>query len=209
MTIQHHLHDAHHDLTWLAGALARALFARADAHEVVLAALERMAECDFSTPPVRLRPALADACRWLPETLTVAFGHAEEMALALAAAMEHLHWRPLRKDGDGAVARVVGTEGPLVCARARVDILVAGPGTVVPWTERSLLYVLAGRVRVAEEHGIFRHLSAGDVALVATGENNGDRGGLSVAEQKPLLAALLARGDDGHEEAPFARLLRG
>ncbi len=213
MTIQHLTDDAHHDLTWCAGALARALFARAEAHEAVLPALEKLAACDFSAPLKQVRPALARPCRWLPEALTAALAHAEELTMALAASLEHLHWRaPEAERGeDWAVASLLGPQGPLASAEGGVEVLVAGPGVTARCErDRTLLFVLAGEARVRDEHGALRHVDAGAVAVsVAPASPNGAAQAIVEAVGRaPLLAMLLAVGDASGDSL-FSRAIHG
>ena len=184
MTIQQTARDAHHDITWLIGALARALFARADQCEAAIPALERIAGCDFGAPLTSLRPALADACRHLPQATIAALVVAEEPAMALAACLEHLHWRDA--GADWAIADVLGPEGPVRHEAARLRLLVAGPGETVPLAAETLVFVLAGAAEIHDAVGARRHLEAG-AAHPAHGDLRNTR------SDAPLLAALFSR----------------
>ena len=175
--------DAHHDLTWLIGALARALHARRDVHSAILPALERMAGCDFNAPAAAMpAPRLAAACRRLPEAVMAALPVAEEVAQALAACIEHLSWR-----GDGAgwaVAEVLGPEGPVRCANGGIRVVIAAQDAVAPVAdERHLLFVLAGRAGYRDANGALCHVDAGGVADVGGHE-------LRASSSTPLLAVL-------------------
>lgn len=184
MTIQHTARDAHHDITWLIGALARALFERADACEAVIPALERIAGCDFGAPLMPVSPSLAHACRHLPQAAIAALAVAEEPAMALAACLEHLPWR----DGaaDWAMADVLGPDGPVLHDAARLRLLIAGPGETVPLAAETLVFVLAGAADIRDVEGALRHLKAGmahpahDVLRNARADT-------------PLLAAVISR----------------
>ncbi len=183
MTIQQAKHDAHHDITWLVGALARALFERADACDGVLPALEKVAACNFDAPLAPLTPALAPACRHLPQAAIAAMQTAEEVAMALAASLEYLRWQ-----GNGeawAAAQVMGPDGPVLHGQARMAMLVASPGAGVPLGESApLVFVLSGAATITDENGAMRHLSAGEVRTAHGGT-------LTAAGEAPLLAALL------------------
>ena len=200
MTLTEQRHDAHHDLTWLTGALARALFERAQDDAPTMAALQRVASCDFTAPLAGIRPGKAEACRWLPEAAIAALQEMEEPAMALAAALRHLSWRALPcAVGEAALADVLGTDGPLCCATGGLAVLIAAPdsditlpgesfgvrATTDPQAARpALLFVLAGEAAYADEHGALRHAGAGEIAHVA-----GER---LRSGTEPLLAAVLA-----------------
>ena len=177
--------DAHHDLTWLIGALARALHARRDMHSAILPALERVAGCDFNAPLADTAPRLAAACRRLPEAVVAALPVAEEVAQALAACIEHLDWRG--DDAQWAAAEVLGPEGPVRCANGGIRLVIAAQDAVAPVAdEQHLLFVLAGRAGYHDMHGALRQLDAGGVAVVGGHE-------LRACSSAPLLAVLLKR----------------
>ena len=183
MTIQQATRDAHHDITWLVGALARALFERADACDAVLPALEEVAACNFDAPLAPLMPSLAPACRHLPQAAIAAMKTAEEVAMALAASLEHLRWQG--NEEAWAAAQVMGPDGPVRHAQARLAMLVAAPGAGVPLGETApLIFVLSGTARVIDENDATRHLSAGEVRTAHGGT-------LAAAGEAPMLAALL------------------
>ena len=183
MTIQQATRDAHHDITWLVGALARALFERAETCGAVLPALEKVAACDFNAPLASLSPMLTPACRGLPEATIAALEVSEEAAMALAASLEHLRWQ-----GNGekwAAAQVMGPEGPVRHGQARLAMLVAEAGASVPLGETApLVFVLSGAARIMDETGALRHLAPGEVRAAHGGE-------VMVAGERPLLAAML------------------
>ena len=182
MTMLQATREAHHDITWLVGALARALFERADACAEVLPVLEKVAACDFNAPLAPVTPALAAACRHLPQATIAAMQTAEEVAMALAASLEHLCWQ-----GSGtawAAAQVMGPDGPVRHGQARLAMLVAAPETGVPLGNTApLVFVLSGTARILDENGAIRHLSPGEVLPAHGGE-------LAAAGDHPLLAAL-------------------
>ena len=185
MTIQQTTRDAHHDITWLVGALARALFQRAEDCEAIIPVLEEVADCDFNAPLAPVRPSLAHACRHLPQAAIAALEAAEEVAMALAACLEHLPWRD--GEADWAVTDVLGPDGPVRHDSARLCLLVAGPGTTVTLDgEGVLAFVLAGAADITDAAGALRHLRAG-MAHPARGDIR------SAHSRVPLLAALFLR----------------
>ena len=184
MTIQQAARDAHQDITWLIGALARALFKRADDCDAVLPALERIAGCDFNAPLAPVTPALGHACRHLPQAAIGALKVAEEAAMALAACLEHLPWRD--GDADWALAEVLGPEAPVRHMEARLRLLIAGPEVTVPLQENALVFVLSGAADIRDADGALRHLTAGE-AHPAKGEVK------NAQPRTPLLAALFLR----------------
>ncbi len=183
MTIQQATRDAHHDITWLVGALARALFERSETCGAVLPALEKVAACDFNAPLASLSPMLAPACRGLPEATIAALEVSEEAAMALAASLEHLRWQ-----GNGekwAAAQVLGPEGPIGHRQARMAVLVAEAGVVAPLGNTTpLVFVLSGAAQIVDENGALRHLAPGEVRAAHGGE-------LAVTGERPLLAVML------------------
>lgn len=183
MTIQQAGRDAHHDITWLIGALARALYARADDCAAVVPALEKIAGCDFNAPLASISPALTHACRHLPQAAIAALEVAEEAAMALAACLEHLPWQ----DGgtDWALAGVLGPEGPVRHDAAQLRLIIAGPETAVPLEEEALLFVLSGAAEIRDAGGALRHLKAG-MAHLAHGEIRNRE------PRAPLLAAVVS-----------------
>ena len=183
MIIQRTTQDAHHDVTWLVGALARALFERAETCDAVLPALEKLADCDFDAPLAPAAPALAPACRHLPQATVAAMETAEEAAMALAAALEHLRWRGERT--AWAAAQALGPEGPVRHTEARLAMLVVEAGASVPLGETTpLVFALSGTAEIEDENGATRHLAPGEVGVAHGGT-------LMVAGAQPLLAALL------------------
>ncbi len=205
MTIQHLVDDAHHDLTWFIGALARALFARAHAHEAVLPALERVASCDFSAPLTPLSPRLSAPCRLLPEALTLALAREEEMALALAASVEHLRWDTPNGE-DWATATVLGENGPVRSAQARVDVVIAAPeARALAPLNPALLFVLCGGAEVRDRLGALHHVRAGEVQLARGLQDMPAE--IRADGTTPLLAVMLATGS-AREDTPFGRILR-
>ncbi len=190
MTIQPRQHDAHHDLTWLIGALARALFVRLDGGGQPLTALRRLAACDFSAPPRQVTHAIAPACRWLPEALAAALLTAEEVAMALAAAHEHLCWRQAPEAAPAkaaASAAVLGMDAPLPWADGSLRMLLTAPQARLPFCASSttLLLTLSGEAAFRDAHGALRHAPAGEIAMLPAETHL-----MSVA-RAPLLAALL------------------
>ena len=195
MTVQESRHDAHHDLTWLAGALARAVFLRLNASSRVRRALEHLAACDLSLHDEMPSPALAPACRWLPEALTAALRGAEEAAMALAAAHEHLAWRAVPDVAPAraaATAQVAGAKGPLLCRRGRLRLLLTAPQARMPLRDddapantSQLLFVLAGEAAWRDEHGALRHVLPADGAIMPAGTH------IMSVSPTPLLAAVL------------------
>ena len=183
MTMQQAARDAHHDITWLVGALARALFERAEACTAVLPALEKVAACDFNAPLAPLTPALAPACRHLPQATIAAMQTSEEVAMALAASLEHLHWQ-----GSGAVwaaAQIMGPDGPMQHDSARMAMLVAEAGAEVPLGDTApLVFVLYGTAEIIDGNGALQHLAAGEVRTAHDGK-------VAALGEQPLLAALL------------------
>ena len=175
--------STHHDITWLVGALARALYERVEDCAAVLPALEKVATCDFSAPLASVQPALTPACRLLPQAAIAALETAEEAAMALAASLEHLRWQ-----GNGetwAAAQVLGPDGPVRHGQARMAVLVAAPGAVMPLGDAApLAFVLSGAAQIIDEHGAIRHLAAGEVRTA-------HGGAITAAGEAPLLTALL------------------
>lgn len=184
MTIQHAARDAHHDLTWLIGALARALFDRAAKCADAMPALEKIAGCDFDAPLASVRPSLAHACRHLPQATIAALEVVEEVAMALAACLEHLPWR--EGTSDWAMAEVLGPDGPVRHDSSRLRLLVAGPGATTPLAEETLVFVLAGMADLRDPQGALRHVRAGMAHVAQDMVTNAQ-------PDTPLLAAFFAR----------------
>ncbi len=184
MTVQQAARDAHHDITWLIGALARALFARADDCAAAVPALEKIAGCDFNAPLAPVTPSLGHACRHLPHAAIGALEVAEEVAMALAACLEHLPWRD--GEGDWALADVLGAEGPVRHDSAGLRLLIAGPETTTPLAEEALVFVLSGAADIRDAEGALRHLKAGEAHPAREAIMNAQ-------PRTPLLAGLFLR----------------
>ncbi len=193
MTLPAHRHDAHHDLTWLIGAVARTLFVQAHDDAAVMDALHGIAACNFDDQPIRSKRRMAAACKWLPVAAVEALEVAEEPAMALAASLQHLDWQPLpATDGEAARARVLGAAGPLNCPRAALSLLICEPGASATLPRDNgreepharVLFILAGEVAFTDAHGARRHARAGKV-VPWHGETCRSSG------KDPLLAVLL------------------
>ena len=131
MTVHTPQRDAHSELTWLVGALARALMQRAEKHVGVVPALHDLAQCDFTARALRAggergEQSAPEALRYLPEAVLAVAGQRRELAMALAASQEHLRWR--EADEGVLLAEVVGAQGALHCDVARLRVMLMAPG---------------------------------------------------------------------------------
>ncbi|GEM_PF-4399322 len=206
MTLQERHNDARDHLTWLIGALARALFRHAEHDATVMGALQRLAACSPGAAPLTSASNEAagradarkhhahriEACHFLPQAAVDALRHAQEAAMALAAALEHLRWQAM--GSAAAIAEVAGPEGRLLCNDAALRLLITAPGCRPPISalrlpgaaadEAPVLFVLSGAAHVQDVHGALRHVAAGQ-ALQAGSH------ALQADENAPLLACLL------------------
>lgn len=157
MTLHVTRDEIHADLTWLIGAIARAVHGCCRDNPGVLFMLHALAEADLSTGALKPLPQKsARACSHLPLALARLLAEQEEVAQALAGAWEHLRWRDLAS--HVAEAPVVGSDGPFVSARVSLSVLVLGEGARYPWPveqDRSRLHVaLLGRMNWTVENGM-------------------------------------------------------
>ncbi len=191
MAVAELLRETHEHLTWLTGALARALMARAETHAGIVPMLQRLAACDFSSAMVADGDggALpAELAPHLPQALLAALEEAQEVAMALAAAQEHLRWR--RAQDGAAMAEIVGPRGALRCARGHLRLLLAAPACPLNGAScgNALLLLLAGNGGLTAPTGnpVWRQRITPGTAMELPGDM------LLRVEGEPLLAALFS-----------------
>ncbi len=178
--------DIHADLTWLVGALARDLMARGR-NPGVVDMLARLSQCDFGPRALRRETTGRAPCPALPEAITEALGEAEETAMAIAAAQEHLAWETIAAGVRRAA--VLGPRGPLRAERTSLSLLLAEPGAELheaPEGRDGLFFLLAGPSRWRTQGGTLLAMRPGQTLFVSSGHGLRMKNGSA-----PLLAAAL------------------
>ncbi len=157
MTLHVSTYEIHADLTWLIGAIARAVHRTCRDNPGVLPMMQALAEADLSTSALKPLPQrTVEACAHLPLALARLLADQEEVAHALASAWEHLHWQDLSP--HIAQAPIVGHEGPFVSERVSLSVLILGEEGRHSWpvdSEHHFLHVgLLGRMAWTVEDGM-------------------------------------------------------
>ena len=164
--------DLHRDATWLVGAIARAWFGGHRDAPGVGEVLARLAEQDVSAGAlIEPEPRRLPACCHLPELTANAMMIADEVAAALAANEEALHWRQNPNyAGDSAMAdyaycELIGPSGFFAGNDFLLGLMIVGPERIYRdhlHKAPELYWLLTGPTDWSHAHGPYQAHEAGD-----------------------------------------------
>ena len=132
------------EATWLIGAIRRALAPRRSEQANVDQILSALCRQDFGRTAFQDRePRTLPACSLLPETVGAAIAVASDVAAAIAAVEQGLHWKQNPNYSDAAMgqpgymdgyayAEIVGPSGFFAGDDFLLGLLLIGPGRVYP-----------------------------------------------------------------------------
>lgn len=181
-----HTDDIDSDLRWLLGAVARGL--SHSGGDAVVPALRSMASYDLAgaalVPPP---PHPIAATSQLAPAIAEAVLHQPDVAAALAALSDHLHWQEMA-DGVG-LAQLVGPQGFIAGQAHQLDILLLTPAArhSLPAVANALWWPLTGPSRWLNGSDVT--VKPGDVMAAA-----GDAAPTIIAGRLPLLGLWLGTG---------------
>jgi hypothetical protein len=166
------------DVRWLLKSVTRGLECREGGAPEVTSVLARLAEQDLAdrsfAPP---RPCTLPACSLLPDAVGAALTVASDVAAAIAALQDELHWQQNPSYSDGAMGRsgymdgyayaeIIGPKGFFRGNDFLLGFLLLGPNRVYrehyhPAPE--LYWMLTGPSRWKRGAGGWEELQAGDI----------------------------------------------
>jgi len=166
------------DVRWLLKSITRGLENRGAGSPEVTSVLARLAEQDLAdksfTPP---RPCTLPACSLLPDAVGAALAIASDVAAAIAALQDELHWQQNPSYSDVAMGRsgymdgyayaeIIGPKGFFHGNDFLLGFLLLGPNRVYrehyhPAPE--LYWTLTGPSRWKRGAGGWEELQAGDI----------------------------------------------
>lgn len=154
------------DVRWLLKSVTRGLETHRDESPEVSAVLARLAEQDLGdssfTPP---QPRTLPACSMLPDVVGAALPVASDVAAAIAALEDDLHWQQNPTYSDGAMGRIGYMEG-----YAYAEII--GPNGFFRGNDFLLGFLLLGPKRLYREH----YHAAPELYWMLTGPSRWKRG---------------------------------
>jgi hypothetical protein len=168
--------DVHRNVTWLVGAIARALFRDHNEAPGVGETLARLAGQDLSAGAlVEPEPRRLSACRHLPELAAHAMMVADDVAAAIAACEESSNWLqnanytgdtgPGGDMEDYAYCELIGPTGFFAGDDFLLGLMIVGPERI--YRDRlhkapELYWLLTGPSDWSHAHGPYRAHEAGD-----------------------------------------------
>ena len=130
----------HRDMAWAIGAIGASLSRRHGGGPGVAEVLSRLDQQDLSAEAFRhVEPARLAGCRHLPEAIGQAVVNVAEVAAAIAAVEDSLHWRQNPNYSDKAMgqpgymqnyayAELIGPTGPFAGDDFLLGVFLLGPG---------------------------------------------------------------------------------
>ncbi len=131
---------AHHEIAWAIATIGAALRARHRDSAGTTEVLARLDQQDLSQAAFRgVEPVRLSSCRHLPEAIGEAVMNVAEVAAAIAAVEDSLHWRQNPTYSDAAMgqpgymqnyayAELIGPSGPFAGDDFLLGLFLLGPG---------------------------------------------------------------------------------